>query len=95
MPDRGGFDDAVQQIVAGLGARPRKAKLRRAIVELARLRAWRPFELAGILNISPNKLVERHLTEMVSDGSLERTHPDNPSHPRQAYRAVKTAIDES
>jgi hypothetical protein len=33
------------------------------------------------------KLVERHLAPMISEGLIERTHPDNPTHPEQAYRA--------
>ncbi len=85
--DRGGFDEQVQQIVSSLGLRPRKSRLRQAILELTQLRPWRPIELADVLDFSPGKLVERHLKDMVADDLLERTHPENPAHPAQAYRA--------
>ena len=29
---------------------------------------------------------------MVEEGRLERTHPDNPSHPEQAYRARQATL---
>jgi ATP-dependent DNA helicase RecG len=89
--DQGNVDDnaEVRRIVSALGARPRKAKLREAIIELTLLHPWRPIELAEVLGFSPDKLVERHLKDMVDDGALERTHADNPSHPAQAYRAKK------
>jgi ATP-dependent DNA helicase RecG len=91
--DRGGGDAEVQAIVSTLGTRPRKAQLRRAILELVALRPWRPVELADVLSFSPGKLVERHLKEMVAGGLLERTHPENLAHPAQAYRAAKTVTD--
>jgi ATP-dependent DNA helicase RecG len=46
-----------------------------------------------VLDFNPGKLVERHLKEMVEEGLLERTHPENPAHPAQAYRAVRSARD--
>jgi ATP-dependent DNA helicase RecG len=92
--DRGGLDQGpgaaeVQQILSQLGPRPRKAKLRQAILKLTSLRPWRPIELADALDFNPGKLVERHLKEMVEEGLLERTHPENLAHPAQAYRAVR------
>ncbi|WP_208752739.1 Fic family protein [Corallococcus carmarthensis] len=56
---------------------------------LTSLRPWHPAELAEALHYSPDKLTERHLKAMVEEGLLERTHPDNPAHPAQAYRAVR------
>ena len=85
-PDRGGLEAEVHRIVSLLGPRPRKAKLRQAILDLASLRPWRPVELADALDFDVAKLVERHLKDMVAEGLLERTHPENPSHPAQAYR---------
>jgi ATP-dependent DNA helicase RecG len=58
---------------------------------LTRLRPWRPVELADVLDFNPGKLVERHLAEMLAEGLLERTHPENPTHPAQAYRAARVA----
>ncbi|WP_438020290.1 Fic family protein [Sorangium sp. So ce315] len=55
---------------------------------MTELRAWRPPELAGLLGLADAaKLVERHLSPMVNEGLLERTHPENLRHPQQAYRA--------
>ncbi|NOK15327.1 hypothetical protein HNS30_40640, partial [Corallococcus exercitus] len=93
--DRGEFNaqDAVDpqasEIIEKLGLRPRKAALREAILALTSLRPWHPAELARVLHFSPDKLTERHLKAMVEEGLLERTHPDNPAHPAQAYRAVR------
>jgi ATP-dependent DNA helicase RecG len=92
--DRAGLDAEIERIVSDLGRRPRKAKLRQAILELASLRPWRPVELAGVLDFNPGKLVERHLKEMVAEGLLERTHPENLAHPAQAYRAKAKEEDE-
>ncbi len=88
--DRGGFEsDEVRRILASMGARPRRDKLRRAIMDLTSLRPWRPTELAELLGFNVSKLVERHLKDMVAAGVLERTHPHTPAHPAQAYRAAK------
>jgi hypothetical protein len=32
--------------------------------------------------------VRSHLTPMLEAGELERTHPENPAHPRQAYQTT-------
>jgi ATP-dependent DNA helicase RecG len=87
-PDRGELDPALAQVLASLGTRPRNEKLRRAICQLCsdqwRSVAW----LAGILNIQPRNLSDRHLSPMVKDGLLERRFPDIPSHREQAYRSI-------
>ena len=87
--DRGGLEPEIRRIVGALGSRPRKSKLRQAILELTALRPWRPVELADVLDFDVGNLVERHLKEMVAQCLLERTHPENPSHPAQAYRSAK------
>ncbi|NOK23514.1 Fic family protein, partial [Corallococcus carmarthensis] len=83
------IDATARVIIEKLGLRPRKAALREAIMALTSLRPWHPAELAEALRFSPDKLTERHLKAMVEEGLLERTHPDNPAHPAQAYRAVR------
>jgi ATP-dependent DNA helicase RecG len=87
-PDRGELDPALAQVLASLGTRPRKEKLRQAICQLCsdqwRSVAW----LAGILNLQPRNLSDRHLSPMVKDGLLERRFPDIPSHREQAYRTI-------
>ncbi len=86
--DRGGADPALQQLLASLGTRPRKEKLRQVIGMLCsdqwRSVAW----LAALLNRQPRNLSDRHLSPMVKDGLLERRFPDIPSHREQAYRSI-------
>ncbi len=85
-PDRGELDPALAQVLASLGTRPRKEKLRQAICQLCS-NQWRSVAwLAGILNLQPRNLSDRHLSPMVKDGLLERRFPDIPSHREQAYR---------
>jgi ATP-dependent DNA helicase RecG len=67
--DRGGLLDAeLQQVLASLGTRPRKEKLRQAIARLCsdqwRSVAW----LASLLKFEPRNLSGRHLTPMLKDG---------------------------
>lgn len=84
---RAGLPSAVAALVRHLGPRPRKERLRAAIVEVCRVRAWRPIELAAVLGLGRgDKLVARHLAPMVEAGILERTYPTTPNHPDQAYR---------
>jgi hypothetical protein len=79
-----------------MGERPRSRVLRSVIERLTAERAYTPGELAQLLGLKDAaKLVERHLAPMVHDGILRRTHPDVPSHPRQAYAAVQTTLVKS
>jgi ATP-dependent DNA helicase RecG len=92
-PDRGGvLDPELQQVIASLGTRPRKEKLRQAIGQLCtdqwRSVAW----LAALLKLQPRNLSDRHLTPMLKDGLLERRFPDIPSHPDQAYRSMPSPV---
>ncbi len=89
--DRGELSQGELRLVAELGQRPRKEKLRHLIEVLASRRAWRPADLARVLHRkNVEKLTERHLKPMVHDGQLRRTHPDNPTHPEQAYVATRS-----
>lgn len=75
--------------IAKLGPRPRRATLRpiiRALVADGPLTAAQIAERLGRKNVA--RLVEKLLTPMVADRELERTHPDIPNHPEQAYRAA-------
>ncbi|WP_437593441.1 ATP-binding protein [Sorangium sp. So ce1000] len=95
-PDRGSIEDvspSVRDLLASLGPRPRRDRLRQAILRLTELRAWKPSELAALLGLADAaKLVERHLSPMVNEGLLERTHPESLRHPDQAYRARKNTL---
>lgn len=41
----------------------------------------------GLLTMHAHNLARRHLWPMANEGTLVRTHPENPTHPEQAYRA--------
>lgn len=73
--------------IQSLGTRPRRERLWPVIADLCAARPWRPGDLARVLDLTnPTMLVHRHLSPMVEAGLLERTHPNTPNHPDQAYR---------
>lgn len=73
-----------------VGPRPRREKLRIAILALLRRRMLRPAEIASILgHTNVEKLTQRHLSPIVADGIVKRTIPDTPTDPRQAYYAAE------
>ena len=74
-----------------LGPRPRKERLRTAIVKICEEFDWvTASELSLLLGLRNGKLTERHLSPMVKNGILERRYPDNLNHPEQAYRAIRS-----
>ena len=84
--------DLLQQIRT-LGRKPPKARLREVLLRLTELRPFKPTELAMLIGFSGgSKLTERHLAPMVVEGLLQRTHPENPTHPEQAYRARQASL---
>jgi ATP-dependent DNA helicase RecG len=94
--DRGessaGLPAPVLSILARLGERPRKERLRAALAELCTLRAYTAGDLAALVHLRADKLVERHLSAMVAEGRLERTFPETPNHPEQAYRSTAATL---
>jgi len=50
-------------------------------------------QLATLLNREPGGLQRWHLRPMVQEGQLVMQYPDNPNHPRQAYRTNATWKD--
>ncbi|MBI2378663.1 MAG: putative DNA binding domain-containing protein [Deltaproteobacteria bacterium] len=71
--------------VRSLPKRASEERLRAAIVDLCGARQWTPAELSVLLGRSVRKLVDKHLTPLVREGRLERTH-ETLTHPDQAYR---------
>jgi len=61
------------------------------IVSLCSIRAWRADELA-LPRRASNDLQENYLKQMVEENILERTHPQTPNHPQQAYRAPQDEV---
>lgn len=65
-----------------------KDRVRAAIVEACSVRPLSLGELAELLGREKTKLRERHIVELVREGRLLMTLPQEPNHPRQAYRAA-------
>lgn len=83
------FSDVPEEIstrIGRLGGRAAADQVRKAILELCAWRALMPAEIAKYIKRSSIKrLVESYITPMVETGLLERTIPENPSHPAQRY----------
>jgi ATP-dependent DNA helicase RecG len=62
--------------------------LRDVIYRLCCWKSLNSSHLAGLLGKRQNYLVEKHLRPMLEAGELEHIYPDNPAHPKQAYRAI-------
>lgn len=72
-----------------LGPKPAAPRLRKVLLDLCALRWWTPRELVAVLGLKDAaNLSRKHLWPLVTEGKLERRHPDNPAHPQQAYRAI-------
>jgi ATP-dependent DNA helicase RecG len=79
----------LRDLVAGLGQRSSPDKVREVLIALCRFRPWQATELAGLFGRSPAYLGTQYLRPLVSAGVLVYTHPDQPNHPHQAYRAAE------
>ncbi|MCY3747131.1 MAG: hypothetical protein OXH05_12960 [Acidobacteria bacterium] len=82
-----GLPPVLHQWVRELGPQPRRDTLHALILKICSLREWTTSEdLARFLDMHKASLVYRHLRPLVDAGLLELKHPDQPNHPRQAYR---------
>ncbi len=69
-----------------LGRRRRRGPLRKLIVEMVAIREPATAgELAGWLGMQKKHLKKAHLRPMVETGELRLHHPEEPTHPDQAY----------
>lgn len=80
----------LQARIAALGAKPRQEPLRQVILALCSHQPFGAQQLATLLGRAKKHLINDHLSEMVAQGDLELTLPQQPNHPRQAYRAAST-----
>jgi ATP-dependent DNA helicase RecG len=76
--------------VGALGRRSIPEEAQTVIVEVCRLRAWRPEELALLLHRN-SRHVRTYLRPLTRDGRLVMTNPDEPNDPQQAYRTIATS----
>jgi len=82
------------QAAKALGKRPRPEDLRRVIRKLCTFKPMTPAGLAWHLGRREvANLVRTHIKAMLAAGELERTFPDNPAHPRQAYRTTALGME--
>lgn len=69
-----------------LSLKPRRAPLRKLLLDLCALRPFGAKELAALLgNRDPKHLVRDHLSPMVAEGALAYTIPEMENHPEQRY----------
>lgn len=78
----------LRQSVESLGSRAPLADVQAVIGDLCAWRAFRPGELAKLLDRSRKHVLSAYIKPLVDAGELERTHPETPHHPDQAYVAV-------
>jgi ATP-dependent DNA helicase RecG len=72
-----------------LETRAKPEMMRELILQLCSIRAWNSDEIAMLLHRNSRHLRDSYLTPMTAEGLLERTYPEIPSHPHQAYRAAR------
>jgi ATP-dependent DNA helicase RecG len=73
--------------VGALGRRSIPDEAQAVIVAVCRLRAWRPEELALLLQRNARH-VRTYLRPLTRDGRLMMTNPGEPNDPQQAYRTI-------
>ena len=78
----------LSEAVAQLGQRATHEAIRYVIWKLCQHRAFQITELAAILNRNPKYLSERFISPMIAENKLRFTHPENPTHPHQAYKTI-------
>ena len=76
--------------VRKLGRRRATGPLRNLILEIVAIREWATAdELADWLGMGKRYLRKRHLGPMLDAGRLRLLHPEEPTHPDQAYGVVR------
>ena len=87
-PD-GELPEVFRERIRALGKRRRSKPLRQLILDICTFREWTTVgELAEWLGMDESNLQKRHLRPMLKSGQLRLRHPENKSHPEQAYRAA-------
>jgi ATP-dependent DNA helicase RecG len=83
----------LQSRVQSLGRRSKLQDVRELIVQLCAVHDWRLDELSILLKRNAVYLRNAHLTPLLAEGVLQRTHPETINHPQQAYRAAQSSIE--
>jgi len=74
--------------IAGLGARSQPDAVREMVLRLCSLRPFTVAELAETLRRSPIHVHRYYVHPLLQAGRLAYTFPEEPKHPKQAYRTV-------
>ena len=75
--------------LGALGKRHSPEEIRRLVVDLCRMQAWRAEELSLLLRRNPEVVRQSYLRPLMREGLLTMTNPLEPNDPQQAYRAVE------
>lgn len=81
----------VAALVGALGARSRPEQVTGVLRTLVALRPWRLEELATLLRRNAEYIRHEYLKPLLDAGEVAMLHPDEPTHPEQAYRAPPVA----
>jgi ATP-dependent DNA helicase RecG len=74
--------------LGAIGKRHPPEEIRRLVVDLCTLQAWRVEELSALLRRNPEVVRQNYLRPLMRDGLLSMTNPLEPNNPQQAYRAT-------
>ena len=72
--------------VKAIGKRAPQREMMALVADLCSWKPLRPEELARILGRQKKHIIDKYLAPLVERGVLERTIPEKPTDPRQAYR---------
>ena len=81
----------LRAMVDSLGSRATMESVEAAIVAFCHWRTLSAQQIARLLKRRVTYIQNRYLKSLVAAGRLEYLYPDNPAHPRQAYRAASKA----
>lgn len=87
MPE--GLPAMLKDAIRNLGQRSPPGQVQEVIADLCSIRAYTADELAEVLKRNKKWVYQSYLTPMLRDGILEYIIPENPRHPKQAYRTKK------
>lgn len=87
QPESSRLPRDISQEIQSIGKRAAPEAVRRIIIRVCQHRPTSAAELAQILRRDKSYLATNYLTPMVRGGQLELLFPDEPAHPKQAYKA--------
>jgi len=78
----------LQQQLADLGERSGTDTIRNVVLRLCATRPFTVSELARLLRRTPTHVARHYVRPLLAEGRLAYTIPEEPKHPKQAYRTV-------